>query len=83
MSDTLAAPSARFVRTFSASEGVPLADVLNKRVWVTGRVRDISPEQAWHDHITGRRALLGLGRGGRWNGSTEALSPAGGDRPYY
>jgi hypothetical protein len=50
-----------FVRTFSASEGVPLADVLNKRVWVTGKVYGISPEQAWLDHIFGRRPLLWRG----------------------
>jgi hypothetical protein len=45
------------------SQPIPLVDVLNRRAQVTGAVRGISPEQAWVDHVTGRRALLGLGGG--------------------
>jgi hypothetical protein len=40
---------------------VPLAVELNRRAWVTAKVRGITPEQAWAEHVTGRRPLLGLG----------------------
>jgi hypothetical protein len=46
------------------SQPIPLADILNRRVHVTAAVRGQTPWDAWVDHVTGRRPLLGLGGAG-------------------
>lgn len=58
------------------STPIPLADVLNRRAQVTGMVRGIPALDAWLEHITGKRALLG-GTGL----ATPLLELQGGEQP--
>jgi hypothetical protein len=43
------------------SEPIPLAEVLNRRIWVTSKVTGRTPEQVWTDHVTGRAPLMADG----------------------
>jgi hypothetical protein len=43
------------------SEDIPAAQVFSKRAWVTGKVRGITPWEAWERHVRGIEPLLARG----------------------